>query len=45
MLVAELEPGFDTTERTLAAIEIHDQFLSVDQTVTDPPPPRRIRNR
>jgi len=30
MLVAELEPGFDTTERTLAAIEIHDQFLAVD---------------
>jgi uncharacterized protein len=30
MLVAELEPGSDTTERTLVAIEIHDQFLSVD---------------
>ena len=29
-LLAELEPGFDATERTLAAIEIHDQFLGVD---------------
>jgi len=28
--VAELEPEFDTTQRTLAAIEIHDQFLGVD---------------
>lgn len=42
-LVAELEPGFDATERTLAAIEIHDQFLAVDQadgqdTVATPNP-------
>lgn len=29
-LVADLEPGFDTTKRTLAAIEIHDQFLAID---------------
>ena len=29
-LVAEVEPGSDATERTLAAIKIHDQFVSVD---------------
>jgi len=29
-MVAEVEPGYDATERTLAAIEIHDEFLSVD---------------
>jgi uncharacterized protein len=29
-LVAELEPGCDATERTLAAIEVHDQFLPID---------------
>jgi Fe-S-cluster containining protein len=28
-VVAEIEPGLDATERTLAAIEIHDRFLSV----------------
>jgi len=47
MLVAELEPGFDTTERTLAAIEIHDQFLAVDPDgegcTAAAPDPRSVR--
>ncbi|MBF6558348.1 MAG: YkgJ family cysteine cluster protein [Acidimicrobiales bacterium] len=30
VLLAEFEPRFDATERTLAAIEIHDLFLAVD---------------
>ena len=30
VLLEELEPGSDVTERTLAAIEIHDQFLTTD---------------
>jgi len=30
MLLRELEPALDITERTLAAIEIHDQFLAMD---------------
>jgi Fe-S-cluster containining protein len=28
--LGELEPGFNATERTLATIEIHDQFLAMD---------------
>ena len=28
-LLGDLEPTFNTTERTLAAIEIHDQFLAM----------------
>ncbi len=30
LLLSELEPGSNTTEQTLAAIEIHDQFLATD---------------
>lgn len=30
LLLRELEPGVNITERTLAAIEIHDQFLAMD---------------
>jgi uncharacterized protein len=47
MLLAELEPGFDATERTLAAIEIHDQFLAVDPgdegCATPKPDPASVR--
>jgi len=30
LLLGEMEPGLNVTERTLAAIEIHDQFLAAD---------------
>jgi uncharacterized protein len=30
LLLGELEPALNATERTLAAIEIHDQFLAMD---------------
>jgi len=30
VFLEEFEPGFDITERTLAAIEIRDQFLAMD---------------
>jgi len=30
LLLRELEPGFNITERALAAIEIHDQFVAQD---------------
>jgi len=30
LLLSDLEPGSNTTEQTLAAIEIHDQFLATD---------------
>lgn len=50
-LLGELEPGLNITERTLAAIEIHDQFVAIDPetggyaTVTPDPESVRVELR
>ena len=47
LLLSDLEPGFDVTERTIAAIEIHDVFVTTAEDgggwVATTPDPATVR--